>query len=114
MNMDALAFDPNNLAAYEAPDEQVQDQTLPNPPEEIHLDVPESEHIEPQNNKPAFETVSVPVKKKLTPEEQATALLENWKTIHPGTILTGQQKRNLYRQFLQNAKRGRYKNIFNQ
>lgn len=109
MDTTALAFDLNNLKEYDGPEDQMQD-NLPNPPEEIQLDVPESD----QQNKPAFETVSVPAPKKLTAEDQAQALLENWKTMHPGTILTGQQKRNLYRQFLQNAKKGRYKNIFNQ
>lgn len=48
----------------------------------------------------------------LNPENQAEILLQNYIMSNPGMYLTGKQKRNLKREFLRNAKKGKYNKMF--
>ena len=48
----------------------------------------------------------------LNPENQAEILMQNYLMSNPGIILNGKQKRALRREFLRNAKKGRYRRIF--
>ena len=48
----------------------------------------------------------------MNPNTQAEILMQNYLMSHPEMILTGQQKRSLRREFLKNAKKGKYRSIF--
>lgn len=46
------------------------------------------------------------------PVNQAEILFQNYTMSHPDMILSGKQKRNLRREFLKNAKKGKYAKMF--
>lgn len=48
----------------------------------------------------------------MNPENQAELLMQNYLMSNPGIILTGKQKRALRREFLKNAKKGKYRRLF--
>lgn len=48
----------------------------------------------------------------MNPENQAEILMQNYLMSNPDMILSGKQKRNLRREFLKNAKKGKYRRIF--
>ena len=48
----------------------------------------------------------------MNPENQAELLMQNYLMSNPGIILTGKQKRTLRREFLKNAKKGKYRRLF--
>lgn len=48
----------------------------------------------------------------MNPENQAELLMQNYLMSNPGIILTGKQRRALRREFLKNAKKGRYRRLF--
>lgn len=48
----------------------------------------------------------------MNPENQAELLMQNYLMSNPGIILTGKQKRALRREFLKNAKKGKYCRLF--
>jgi len=81
----------------------------------VSLDLPGFKQ-EQDTSTPTIQTVDVPeapIRRKLTPEEQAEAVWQNWLTVNPNKYPTGQQKRMMKRQFLRNAKKGKYEHIFN-
>ena len=48
----------------------------------------------------------------MNPYNQAEILFQNYINSNPDMILSGKQKRNLKREFLKNAKKGKYKKLF--
>ena len=58
------------------------------------------------------EIISGRTKFFMNPVNQAEILYQNYMMSHPGIIMTGKQKRNLKREFLKNAKKGKYGKMF--
>ena len=83
-------------------------------PYEMSFDGSEDNADGPEIQNPAEPTGTEEDRRKFftNPENQANILLQNYLMSHPEKIFTGKMRRNLRREFLKNAKKGRYKKLF--
>lgn len=108
-------IDPNVVDDQTGLTEELKNQLTDNSNNTVSLDLPKFTQ-ELDTSSPTVQTVDVqapPSRRKLTPEEQAEAVLQNWLTVNPNRFPSGHEKRMMKRQFLRNAKKGKYEHIFN-
>lgn len=71
-----------------------------------------NDNLEVSDEEKRVEEIAERRKFFMNPENQAELLMQNYLMSNPGIILTGKQKRALRREFLKNAKKGKYRRLF--